>query len=55
MANGSFGAAHLAGGVNGTVGAAGAMLYDTSYLYVASAANLVSGKNWRRITLGSAY
>jgi len=55
MANGSFGAAHLASGVNGTVGDAGAMLYDTSYLYIASAANLVSGKNWRRITLGSAY
>lgn len=55
MANGSFGAAHLSGGVNGTVGAAGEMMYDTTYLYVASAANLVSGKNWRRISLGSAY
>jgi hypothetical protein len=55
MANGSFGAAHLTGGVNGTLGNAGALMVDTSYLYVASAANLVSGKNWRRISLGSAY
>jgi hypothetical protein len=55
MANGSFGHAHLTGGVNGTVGSAGEMMYDASYLYVASAANLISGKNWRRMTLGSAY
>lgn len=55
MANGSFGHAHLTGGVDGTVGLAGAVKYDSSYLYVAVAANLVSGKNWRRMSLGSAY
>lgn len=55
MANASFGHAHMTGGINGTVGSAGEMMYDTSYLYVASAANLISGKNWRRMTLGSAY
>lgn len=45
----------LSGGIDGTVGAENAVARDASYLYVCVAANTVSGKNWRRITLGSAY
>ena len=45
----------LAGGVNGTVAAENALMRDAAYLYVAVAANTVSGKNWRRISIGSAY
>lgn len=45
----------LSGGIDGTVGAENALARDASYLYVCVAANTVSGKNWRRITLGSAY
>lgn len=57
MANGAFagGATALSGGVNGTVGEAGDMQYDASYLYICSSVNTISGKNWRRISLGSAY
>lgn len=51
----SWGAATLAGGVNGTVGAAREVLADSSYLYVAVAANTVADANWRRVALGSAY
>lgn len=45
----------LAGGINGTIGVAKAVLADTSYLYVAIAANTVADGNWRRISLGSAF
>lgn len=45
----------LAGGVDGTVGAKGDVKEDTSYLYVAIAANTIADANWRRIALGSAY
>lgn len=45
----------LSGGVNGTVGNAFEMMVDASYLYVPIAANTISGKNWRRISLGAAY
>jgi hypothetical protein len=45
----------LEGGVDGTVGTENAVMRDGSFLYVCVAANTVSGKNWRRITLGSAY
>jgi hypothetical protein len=45
----------LSGGVDGTVGAENAIARDASYLYVAVAANTISGKNWRRISLGAAY
>lgn len=53
--NASWGAAALAGGVNGTLGTKGMLKADTSYLYVCAADNTVSGANWRRISLGSAY
>jgi len=46
---------HLAGGVDGTLGVAGQMKADATYLYVCSADNTVADKNWRRIALGSAY
>lgn len=50
-----FTAAATAGGVDGTLGENGAVYKDNSYLYVAIAKNTISGANWRRISLGSAY
>jgi len=57
MANGAFAGAatELSGGVDGTVGKEFEMAADSSYLYVAIAANAITDKNWRRISLGSAY
>jgi len=57
MTNGAFasGATLLSGGVNGTVGSLGETMVDSSYLYVCVADNTTSGKNWRRISVGSAY
>lgn len=54
--NGSWGAATLASGVDGTV-ASNASVWgmDSNYVYFVVAANTISGKNWRRISLGSAY
>lgn len=48
-------ATHLAGGVDGTVGRVGQVMFDTSYVYVASAANAITGTAWRRVSLGSSY
>jgi len=42
-------------GVDGTVGTQWQTYVDSSYLYVCVAANTISGDNWRRISLGSAY
>lgn len=57
MANASFGedVETLSGGVNGTVGDKKKLLVDASYLYICPAGNTISGKNWRRISIGSAY
>jgi uncharacterized protein YheU (UPF0270 family) len=57
LADGSWAddATFLSGGVNGTVGAAREIYADTSFLYIAIAANTVADANWRRIALGSAY
>ena len=57
MTNGAFteGAVALSGGVNGTVGDIDAIMVDASYLYKCVAANTTAGKNWRRVSLGSAY
>jgi hypothetical protein len=57
LTNGSFtgGATVLAGGVNGTIGTVASTMIDASYIYRCVAANTISGKNWRRISLGSAY
>lgn len=46
---------HLDAGVDGTIGVAGQTKVDATYLYVCSADNTVADKNWRRISLGSAY
>ncbi len=48
-------AGKLSGGVDGTVGGAGEERYDSSYKYIAVAANTIADANWRRISLGSAY
>jgi hypothetical protein len=55
LTNGAWGAATLAGGINGTVGGAKKLLADSSYLYIAIAANTVADANWRRMSLGSAF
>lgn len=57
MTNGAFagGATTLSGGVNGTVGYAGTALVDSTYVYFCVADNPITGQNWRRVSLGSAY
>lgn len=55
MANGSFGAVRLTGGVDGTVAEGSQFLMDDTYLYVCLDGNTVAEKNWRRIELGSAF
>jgi len=57
LPNASFAGAAtlLSGGVDGTVGMLGENLVDSSYLYVLTADNTTAGKNWRRVSLGSAY
>lgn len=45
----------MSGGVDGTVALEGQTYKDDSYLYVAVAVNTISGANWRRVSLGSAY
>jgi len=45
----------LVGGIDGTVGVANEFCADGSYLYHCIAVNTVSGDNWRRVTLGTAY
>jgi hypothetical protein len=55
MANGAFGAATLESGVDGTIGSAGQLYYDGTYLYITVSDNTISGANWRRISLGTAY
>lgn len=57
MATGNFTGAltHLIGGIDGTIAAGGVILVDTDYLYVTVAENTVSGKYWRRISVGSVY
>lgn len=57
MANASFGTnvVSLSGGVDGTVAPDTQFYADTSYLYVCVGGNSVSGKNWRRVSLGAAY
>jgi len=55
LSNGAWGDTELAGGVDGTVGKAGKILKDSSYLYIAVSANTIADANWRRVSLGSAY
>ena len=42
-------------GVDGTVGLLNETCVDASYIYHAVAANTIADRNWRRVTLGSAY
>lgn len=42
-------------GLDGTVGVAGQVLFDATYLYVCTADNTIVDENWRRIAVGSAY
>lgn len=49
------GATLLSGGIDATVGEARETKMDSSYLYVTVAANTIADKNWRRISLGTAY
>lgn len=57
LTNGSFtgGATVLSGGVNGTVGKFLGTMVDATYAYQCIADNTIVDKNWRRISLGSAY
>jgi len=57
MVNGTFAnaATKLAGGINGTVGTAGEIHMDSSYVYIAIDDNAITDANWRRIEVGSAY
>jgi len=55
LTNGSWGAATLENGVDGTVGVQWEILTDASYLYIAIATNTIADANWRRISLGAAY
>ena len=45
----------LLGGIDGTVALGTKFMMDESYLYVCPEGNAVSQKNWRRISLGTAY
>ena len=57
MANGIFaaGATLLSGGINGTVGLIHQTMIDANYIYRCVADNTISGKNWRRISLGAVF
>ena len=57
LAHGAFDAAAtaLSGGADGTVAAAGALMQDATYLYVAILANTITGRNWRRIAVGNVF
>ena len=45
----------LAGGIDGTVAPDKSFYLDATYLYFTAVANTVSGANWKRLTLGSAF
>jgi hypothetical protein len=57
MVNGAFnaGATTLSGGVDGTIGYKGQQMMDTGYLYTCLDTNDITGRNWRRISLGTIY
>lgn len=57
LTNGAFaaGAILMSGGVDGTIGFVGQRMVDSSYEYRSTAANTTADKNWRRMSLGSAY
>lgn len=55
LANGAFLAATLSGGVNGTIGSIAGTMIDADYAYFCIADNTIVDKNWRRVSLGSAF
>jgi len=50
-----FVAATLGSGVDGTIGVHGQPMVDASYLYICIVDNTIVDKNWRRVSLGSAF
>ena len=57
MANAAFAdaATKLSGGVDGTVASGMKIMVDATYMYVCLNGNTTAEKNWRRVSLGSAY
>ena len=57
LVNGVFAAdaVLMSGGIDGTVGFIGQRMVDSGYEYRCTATNTTADKNWRRISLGSAY
>jgi hypothetical protein len=57
MQNGSFaaGAVLLSGGINGTVGIDGDMYKNSTDLFISVGVSTITTKNWRKVSLGSAY
>jgi hypothetical protein len=55
MTNGSFAGTYFTRGVNGTIAVKETLMLDSTYLYVCVADNTHAGKNWRRISIGSAF
>jgi len=53
MANGAWAGAavKLSGGVNGTVGEKGDVVFDASYIYIAIDDNTIADDNWKKATL----
>lgn len=51
----TFDDTNLHDGVDGTVGDKGQQYVGSTYLYTAIDDNTISGKNWRRVSLGSVY
>lgn len=47
--------ANVHDGVDGTVAKKGQQYINASYIYTAVEANTITGKNWRRVSLGTAY
>lgn len=57
MANGEIdlAATLFVGGVDGTIGVAGAQMVDETYLYTTIVENSSSGANWRRTSVGNVF
>jgi hypothetical protein len=51
MGNGAFGAGALANGVDGTVGSAGDVAFDSGYIYVCTATNTIADANWKKVAI----
>lgn len=51
----SWDVANIEGGVDGTVGDKGQQYINSSYIFTAIDDNTIVDKNWRRVSLGSAY